>query len=67
MNSLLADIEQYMARRGISDHRFGILAANNGRLVERLREGGEVLPRTEKKIRSFLAEQEEALQHEGAG
>lgn len=53
---LLTEIERFLAEAGISEHRFGILAAHNGRLVERLRGGGRVWPETEERVRAFMAE-----------
>ena len=52
--SLLSDIEKFMADYGIGEHRFGMLAIKNGRLVERLRDGRRVWPETEEKIKEFL-------------
>lgn len=51
---LLPDIEKFLREYGIGDHRFGILAAKNGRLVERLRDGRRIWPETEDKVREFL-------------
>lgn len=56
---LLSEIEAFLAEFGIGEHRFGILAANNGRLVERLRAGGRVWPETEDRIRQFMRERRE--------
>ena len=57
MNSeLLAEIEKFLRTEGLGEHRFGILAANNGRLVERLRSGGRIWPDTEDRVRSFMEE-----------
>lgn len=53
---LLSEIEDFMRAEKIGEHRFGILATKNGRLVERLREGGRVWPDTEERIRQFMAE-----------
>ena len=67
--ALLRDIEAFQAKTGLSDHRVGILLANNGRLLERLRSGGRVWPETAQKIREAVereladhppAEQEDA-------
>lgn len=63
-SQLLTDIEKFLAETGMSEYRFGYLAARNGRLVERLRQGttpkrGKLVtihPDTEKKIRGFMAE-----------
>jgi len=54
-DELLHDIDAFLAAAGIGEHRFGILAANNGRLVERLREGRRIWPDTEQRVRDFMA------------
>lgn len=54
-SSLLAEIDAFMAEFGIGEHRFGILACKNGRLVERLRAGRRIWPETEDHIREFMA------------
>lgn len=62
---LLADIESFLIETGMGEYRFGLLAANNGRLVERMktpgRNGrmGRVWPETEAKIRNFMAAERE--------
>lgn len=53
--SLIQEIDAFLAETGIGPHRFGILAAKNGRLVERLRGGGRIWPDTELAIRQFIA------------
>lgn len=63
---LLSEIDRYLAVKKISEHRFGILAASNGRLVERLRAGGRVWPETEDQIRSFIASRLPASKQEVA-
>lgn len=57
---LLSEIEDAMAEMGIGPHRFGILAADNGRLVERLREGKTVTLVTADRVRTFIAERRAA-------
>jgi len=54
MSDLLPSIDKFLAAENIGEHRFGILAANNGRLVERLRSGGRVWPETEDRVRTFM-------------
>lgn len=54
--NLIDEIDKFLAEFGIGEHRFGFLAANNGRLVERLRAGGRVWPETEERIRNFMNE-----------
>jgi hypothetical protein len=51
---LLTDIDVFLAETGMGEFRFGLLAARNGRLVERLRAGGRVWPETEAIIRAFM-------------
>jgi hypothetical protein len=53
--TLLSEIDKFLAAEKIGEHRFGILAASNGRLVERLRNGGRIWPETEEQVRSFMA------------
>ncbi|XAI96811.1 hypothetical protein [Synechococcus phage Ssp-JY39] len=53
-SDLLSEIENFMVSENIGEHRFGILAANNGRLVERLRAGGRIWPETEQQVRDFM-------------
>jgi hypothetical protein len=59
--NLLHDIDDFLASTGMGEYRFGILAARNGRLLERLRAGTtpkgrpvRVWPDTEAQIRSFM-------------
>ena len=61
MTQLIIDIERYVAerksaRRPIKESTFGRLAVNDGKLLQRLRAGGEVMPRTERRIREFMEE-----------
>ena len=44
---LLEEIEAFLSETGTGTFRFGIKAAKNGRLIERLRAGGRVWPETE--------------------
>lgn len=49
----------------MGEYRFGLLAAKNGRLIERMRSSGRtgrsgrVWPETEDKIRRFMADERE--------
>ena len=61
-DTLLTDIEQFLAETGMGEYRFGLKAARNGRLIERLRAGTTPLgkpvwlrPETERQIRDFMA------------
>lgn len=53
-HDLLREIDQFMSERRIGEHRFGLLAVGNGRLVERLKNGRRIWPETELKIRAFM-------------
>lgn len=52
--SLVNEIQKFLTETGLSAYRFGILSANNGRLVERLEAGRPILNATEKRVRAFL-------------
>jgi hypothetical protein len=59
--SLLTDIDAFLNETGMGEYRFGLKAARNGRLVERLRAGvtpgGKPVwlrPETESAIRDFM-------------
>lgn len=52
---LISEIDAFLAEFRLSEYRFGLLAVNNGRLVERLRGGGRIWPETEEKVRKFIA------------
>ena len=47
-------ITEFQRETGLSDHRIGILATGNGRLIERLARGGRVWPETEIRAWAFL-------------
>lgn len=51
---LLSEVEAFLVESGLGEHRFGILAVRNGRLVERLRDGRRIWPDTEEKVRAFI-------------
>lgn len=55
-SDLLSEIDRFLIVENIGEHRFGILAAKNGRLVERLRSGGRIWPETAEQVRAFMAE-----------
>jgi len=62
-STLLSDIEAFLLETGMGEYRFGLLAARNGRLVERLRSRStekrgkpvRVWPETEEQVRDFMA------------
>lgn len=60
-NDLLTQIDEFLVETGMGDARFGLLAARNSRLMERLRQGvtpkGKpvlIRPETEQQIRQFM-------------
>ena len=55
---LLPEIEAFLAETGIAETTFGQRAYGDWRLLERLREGGDVTTRTAEKIRAFMASPE---------
>lgn len=52
---LLTELETLMSETGLSAHRVGMICANNGRIIERLRDGGRVWPETADNIRAAIA------------
>ena len=52
--SLLTQIDAFLAETGLSEYRFGFLAAKNGRLVERLKAGRRIWPDTEAQVLGFI-------------
>lgn len=60
-DTLLSEIEDFLSETGMTAYRFGFLAAKNGRLVERLREGVtpqgkpvRIWPETAQQVRAFM-------------
>jgi hypothetical protein len=53
-NKLHLALTEFAREAGLSAHRVGILAAGNGRLIERLEGAGRVWPETEAKAWGFL-------------
>lgn len=53
---IIKEVRAFMAETGLSAHRVGIIAADNGRLIERLEKGGRVWPETSAKIRKRIAD-----------
>lgn len=62
-NRLLTDIEAFLRDTGMGEYRFGLLAARNGRLIQRMRvpgrngRAGRVWPETEERIRKFMSDE----------
>lgn len=55
---LLAAIEEFMSRSGMSSTAFGVRSVNDGKLVSRLRDGHTVYLTTAERVRRFIAEQD---------
>ena len=53
--SLLREITDYCRRTGVAESTFGRLAVNDGKFVNRLREGGRITTTTFDRVRSFIA------------
>lgn len=67
--NLLTDIDAFLSETGMGEYRFGLLAAKNGRLVERLRSGTtpkgkpvRIWPETEMQIRAFMMSERQRRQ-----
>ena len=54
MNELLEDIRVFIRDHKIAASTFGRLSVNDGKLVQRLESGGQVLPTTAERIRHFI-------------
>ena len=52
---LLIEIESFLASSGMAATTFGQKSVHEWRLVERLRDGGDVTTRTAERIRTFIA------------
>lgn len=63
--TLLTDIEAFLADTGMGANYFGKQACGNSELVGRLRAGRQVLPRTIERVRAFM--QAERRRRGGAG
>src|SRR3972149_9481179 len=53
--ALLRDITNYCRKNGVAESAFGRLAVNDGKFVNRLREGGRITTTTFERVRSFIA------------
>ena len=55
-SDLLRDITEYCRQAGLAESTFGKLAVNDGKFVNRLREGGRITTHTLERIRGFIAQ-----------
>jgi hypothetical protein len=56
MASILEDVEAFLKVNDISPTAFGDMAMKDRHLVRQLREGRFLFPKTEAKVRKFMAE-----------
>src|SRR5215472_3742304 len=56
VDEILQDIPAYCQRTGLAESTFGRRAVNDGKLVQRLREGGRITTDTFDRIRLFMAQ-----------
>ena len=52
--SLLAEIERFLARSGLTSTKFGVAAVNDGHLVANLRKGNSVTLKTADRVRAYM-------------
>jgi hypothetical protein len=57
---LLAEIDRFIADHTITESQFGVRAVNDWKFVASLREGRDLLGRTERKVRDFMADYDPA-------
>jgi hypothetical protein len=62
---LLKEITDYCRAAGLAESTFGKLAVNDGKFVNRLREGGRITTHTLDRIRTFIADNPVALDSHG--
>lgn len=53
-NSLIEEIDAFLAETGMGASYFGKQATGNSEIVRRLREGRPILNETENKVRAFI-------------
>ena len=59
--ALLNEISEYCRRLGMAESTFGRLAVNDGKLMSRLRFGGQVTSETVERVRLFIANNKERI------
>jgi hypothetical protein len=60
--TLLADIEKFLVKTGMRPSALGHKTVNDGKLVQRLRDGGTVTIETAAVINRFIAETEAEME-----
>jgi len=63
--TLLSEVEKFLAVSGMKDSTFGHLTVNDGKFVARLRGGSSCTLETAERIRRFLAEHSEGKSPRG--
>ncbi len=53
--NILKEIDDFLEHSGMAESTFGKKTLNDGKLVDRLRKGGDVVSRNLDKIREFIA------------
>ena len=53
--ALLRDITDYCRKTGVAESTFGRLAVNDGKFVNRLRDGGRITTTTFQRVRAYIA------------
>ena len=56
--SVLVEIERYLAQAHVTPTRFGRMAARDPRLVDDLRKGRRLRPKTEARVRAFITRED---------
>jgi hypothetical protein len=60
-DQILQEISEFCRRRGLAESTFGRRAVNDGKLANRLRNGGRITTDTLERIRSFMAHSAQAV------
>lgn len=62
MSTILADIDAFAERYGLSDSQIGRKALNDTKAIGQIRNGRRVWPETEQRIRDFMAAYAESFE-----
>ncbi|RPH67621.1 MAG: hypothetical protein EHM83_00995, partial [Burkholderiales bacterium] len=54
-DTLLREIVEYCRKAGVAESTFGRFAVNDGKFVNRLRDGGRITTATAERVRSFIS------------
>jgi len=64
-DQILQEISEFCRRRGLAESTFGRRAVNDGKLANRLRNGGRITTDTLERIRSFMTHNAQAAPARG--